>query len=120
MSNQILIVDDDPGILEALAYILEDEGYTVITEKKSEQVLSDVKKYNPAVLLLDVLMSGHDGRKICSRLKQHTSTKHVPVILISAHPTAGDAVAECGADGFLPKPFDIDLLLETISKYTTV
>lgn len=117
--KKILVVDDDEGILDAVALILEDAGYEVKTTLKGDETYDRVKTFKPDVIILDVLMSGSDGRHICKNLKHDRVTKNIPVIMISAHPTAKNSVMECGANDFLAKPFDTEELLEKVGKFTS-
>ena len=115
--KRILIVDDDPDILEFLQVILEDEGYTVVTSDKGEYLEQLHNGGLPHLILLDVLLSGKDGREILKYLKIKPETKAIPVIMFSAHPNAEETARQAGADDFIAKPFDIDDLLERISHY---
>ncbi len=114
--EQILVVDDDPDILDALQFVLEDAGYTVITCKDGEHAekLSRATSF-PQLIILDVLLSGKDGRDICRKLKHNERTKDIPIVMISAHPAVRQSVFESGANKFIPKPFDISILLNTVS-----
>jgi DNA-binding response OmpR family regulator len=113
----LLIVDDDPDILDALRFMLEDEGYRVQTSEKGDyaESLRDDNGGLPDLIILDVLLSGKDGRMICRKLKSQDDTKHVPIVMISAHPDAERSVREVGADAFVAKPFSVDLLLDTVA-----
>jgi len=117
MSKKVLIVDDEESILDAVSLILEDEGYTVKAIFKGDEVYDKVDSFKPDVILLDVLMSGKDGRSICKNLKSNDKTKSIPVIMISAHPSAVENIKEYMADDFLAKPFKVDELLEILEKY---
>jgi DNA-binding response OmpR family regulator len=114
---KILIVDDDPDILDAVKMVLEMENYHTESISRGEEALYKAQTYNPDLILLDVLLSGTDGRKICRELKEDTSTKHIPIIMVSAHPNAHLSVAECRADSFIAKPFSVDHLLQVIKRY---
>ena len=117
--KKILVVDDDPDILDALQFMLEDAGYEVKTTEKGEYAenLRDTNSGLPDVIILDVLLSGKDGRLICQKLKSQQETKHIPIIMISAHPNAKQSVTAVGADDFVAKPFDVDELLAKIAQY---
>lgn len=117
--KKLLVVDDDLDILDALRFALEDAGYEVTTTEKGEYAenLRDTNGGLPNVIILDVLLSGKDGRLICQKLKSQGETKHIPIIMISAHPNAKHSVQLVGADDFLAKPFDIDELLEKVAHY---
>lgn len=116
-SKKILVIDDDASILDAIALILEEEGYHVDTIVKSEETYNKVRDFNPDLILLDVLMSGNDGRHICKKLKTEDYSKNIPIIMISAHPTAEKSITECGADGFIAKPFRSTQLLKEVKKH---
>ncbi len=118
-TKKILVVDDDPDILDALQFMLEDAGYKVTTTEKGEYAenLHDINSGLPDVIILDVLLSGKDGRLICQKLKGQDETMYVPIIMISAHPDARQSVKAVGADDFVAKPFDMDELLAKIAKY---
>jgi len=110
--TKILVVDDDPAILEVIQLILEDNNYDVETAR-SGRIFDDLKRM-PDLILLDILLSGEDGREIVKRLRRNDKTKKVPIVMISAHPSAGDTFHKIGANGFVSKPFDIDDLLNTV------
>jgi DNA-binding response OmpR family regulator len=113
----ILVVDDEPDILDALTFLLEDEGYRVQASDKGDyaEALLDGDGELPDLIILDVLLSGKDGRLICRELKRRAATAHIPVVMISAHPNAGQSVKEVGADAFVAKPFAIDDILATVA-----
>ena len=112
--KKIMIADDDAAILDSLSLMLEFEGYQVSATLNGETVLSMAEK--PDLLLLDIWMSGVDGRDICKKLKQHEATRSLPVVLISASNDIQRSAIEAGADDFLAKPFEMNDLLEKIEK----
>jgi len=113
----IWVVDDDTGILEAMKIMLELSGYIVETLSRSSMIKDKLKHGIPALILLDVFLSGEDGRKIAKNLKADQQTKNVPVILVSASSKAAKNYRDYGADGFLAKPFDIDEVLAVVERY---
>ncbi|HYC83087.1 MAG TPA: response regulator [Candidatus Paceibacterota bacterium] len=115
--KRILIVDDDPDIAEAISLILSSKGYSSKTTCDGAEVAKLAKEYKPDLILLDLLLAGYDGRVICKELKGDKSTKEIPVVMISAHPSAESTVAKAGADGFIPKPFSIDSLMSNVEKH---
>ena len=119
MGAKILVVDDDESILDAVSLVLEEAGFTVETTPKGDETYPKVTSFNPDLILLDVLMSGNDGRHICKNLKTDDTTKKIPIVMISAHPSAKLDALDCGADAFLAKPFDTVELLSAVSRYTT-
>ena len=113
---KILIIDDDPDIRTVIDILLKKKGHEVETASRQEEVFDKLQSFDPAVVLLDVLLSGADGRKICKNIKENEKTRHIPVIMFSAHPSAADRISEYGADDFLSKPVNSDLLLEKATK----
>lgn len=117
-AKKVLIVDDDAGILDAISLILDDRGYTTSAIADGDKVFKEVTVFKPDIVLLDVLLSGSDGREICRELKDNPQTESIPVVMISAHPTAKLSIKQYGADEFLAKPFEAAELLKVIEKYT--
>lgn len=115
--KRVLIVDDDPDILEFLQVILEEEGYAVVTSDKGDYLEHMPQESLPHLIVLDMLLSGKDGRDIVKVLKSQAETKAIPVIMFSAHPSAEQTARQAGADDFLAKPFAIDTLLAKIARY---
>jgi DNA-binding response OmpR family regulator len=114
-----MIADDDPGIVDAVEIILDFEGYQVSSTVNGATIL-DMKTEFPDLLLLDIWMSGFDGRDICRKLKNDDTTKSIPIIMISASRDIERSAYDAGADDFLAKPFEIDDLLGKIRKYLEV
>jgi len=112
-----MIADDDPGIVDAVEMILEFEGYEVTSTVDGSTVL-DMREDLPDLLLLDIWMSGEDGRDICKKLKQDPLTKNIPVIMISASRDIKQSAIDAGADDFLAKPFEMNDLLKKIEELT--
>lgn len=113
MKKKILVADDDPGIVDAIQIMLEDENYEVETSVDG-QTLEAVKRSKPNLVLLDVWMSGEDGREICKKLKGNVKTKNVPIIMISATQDLAESSRKAGADDFIAKPFQMKELLSKI------
>lgn len=110
--KKILIVDDNPAILDALQILLEDAGYDIMISCDGREICQGSSL--PDILLLDVWLSGYDGREICRELKRNKRTRHIPIVMISAARDVKESVLAAGADEFLQKPFDIDDLLSVI------
>ena len=118
MSQLILVVDDEESILEVVQIVLEGEGYRIQTCMNSS-FLRDFQQTTllPDLILLDVLLSGEDGREICRKIKADTRLHHIPVIMLSAHSDASKVADTSGADDFLEKPFDVDALIDIVQKH---
>jgi len=116
MSKKIVVIEDDDDILELMQYILEDEGYQVLASNKFER-LDTIIQQQPDLVLLDDRMPGEYGHVICSRIKSNPRTKDIPVILVSATRDLSQIAHDCHADSFLPKPFDLNELLNLVKQY---
>jgi CheY-like chemotaxis protein len=115
-AKKVLVVDDDPAILAVIEVILQDEGYQVVTTERGEDVEQLRPDNLPDLILLDMLLSGKDGRWIARMLKSQSLTRAIPLLMLSAHPGAQADARACGANAFLAKPFEIDTLIETVAR----
>ena len=113
----IMVVDDSPGVLDVMTLMLELEGYKVITSIDGRTV-RNLKEPLPDLILLDIMISGTDGRELCRALKDNQKTRDVPVILISANIDIEKISKTCGADGYLPKPFEMDYMINLVEWHT--
>lgn len=112
-----MIADDDPGIVDAIGMLLEFEGYNVIPTFDGHTI-SDMENQLPDLLLLDIWMSGQDGRDVCKKLKQGETTRNIPIIMVSASYNIKESALAAGADDFLAKPFEMNDLLTKIQNLT--
>lgn len=101
---KILVVDDEPHIVELIAYHLEREGFTVATAADGPDALDKVGEERPDLVLLDVMLPGLDGFSVCQRIRRQHD---VPIILLTAKTAEDDRVfgLEVGADDYITKPF---------------
>lgn len=117
-AGTILIVDDEPDIGLALTMLLEDAGYTVVAVDTGDGLMERLRARGlPDLILLDMLLAGRDGREIAGELKAEQATRHIPILMMSAHPRAAQEAADAGADGFLAKPFELDAVLAQVAAY---
>lgn len=114
--KKIYIADDDPAILEIISMILEDRGFEVETSNNGKSIEQKTEEY-PDLVMLDIRMSGISGGDICKHLKTNPRTKSIPVVLISANRDIEKIAQESGANGYLPKPFDVDDLLDVANRF---
>ncbi len=115
-TRKILVADDDAGIVDAMQILLEGEGYEVITTMDGENI-TKMYEQKPDLLFLDIWMGGVDGNAVCKRLKADPKTSSVPIIMFSANRDTEQIAMECGADGFLSKPFDVKDLVAIVKKH---
>jgi len=113
LKKKVMIAEDDPAILDSVKILLEIVGYEVVTTTDGQAVY-DLREDLPDVILLDLRLTGTDGRDICRYLKNQERTKRIPVIVFSANNDIRQIAMDCGADGALPKPFEIQDLLQKI------
>ena len=116
--KKILVADDNSGIVDVMQIVLENEGFEVITTMNGKNILK-LCEQKPDLIFLDVWMSGVDGNVICKQIKANDDFKHIPVIIFSANKNTKEIAIDCGADGFLSKPFDLSDLLRMTHKHIT-
>jgi DNA-binding response OmpR family regulator len=115
--NKILVVDDDPDILNLVEVILTMHNFRVEGLLKWEDIDNSLIDMKPDLILLDVSLSGADGRDICKKIKQSKETQHLPVILFSANSRMANDFEKCQAQDFIAKPFDLSHLVQTIKSH---
>ena len=113
--KKILVLDDDLDILVVMQLLFKVKGFDVMALSRWEEVYEKAEIFQPDLILLDVLLSGNDGRDICKVLKKKPTTRHIPVILFSANPNIAKSATEYLADGFIHKPFEVNDLMQTIN-----
>ena len=119
MKKRILVVDDDPGISEVLKIILTEGGYDTDIISDGLHISEKVKDIKPNLILLDIWMSGIDGRDIIKILRKDKETNRIPIVIISALSNTEKIASESGADDFLAKPFDMGQLLTKVRKHAS-
>lgn len=113
--KKVLVADDEQAITELVAFALEMEGYLVIQAPDGPEALRLAKEEHPDLAMVDVMMPGLDGREVSRRIKSDPSTSDIPVLLFSAAPNPD--LTEAKADGFMPKPFDVNQLVATVKRF---
>ncbi|MGD8386050.1 MAG: response regulator [Desulfobacteraceae bacterium] len=121
----ILVVDDDPDLVEAVSMKLESKGYRVAKAYDGNQAWDKIKEERPKLLILDVMMPNKNGYQVCDEIKKDPDYKDIIVVLLTA---VGEAVTTTRymhrdgittlADDFIPKPIDLDKLMEIVQSYT--
>jgi len=115
--KRILVVDDDDDVLETIQLILEIGGYDVEPLNDAELIFERIDDFKPDLILLDVVLGKIDGRVICSQIKCHVDTNHIPILMMSGLYDLKEVQnMECAPDDFMSKPFKMDVLLEKIEK----
>lgn len=111
--KKVFVADDDRDILDILQMMLSSRGYKVYATTNAMDIFSEQAEL-PDIILLDIWMSGLDGRDVFVKLKETERTKNIPVIFISANSRLAEIAAEHNADGFIAKPFEMSQLFEKV------
>ncbi len=120
--HRILIVDDDEKNRKLMSAILEGRGYASDTAKSGSEALNKANTCSPDLIFLDIMMPGMDGYEVCRRLKEGTTTSHIPVVMVTALEDRGSRIKglESGASDFLTKPIDSTELFARAKNLLTV
>ncbi|GAB4478761.1 MAG: response regulator transcription factor [Anaerolineae bacterium] len=116
MGTTILIVEDDPTMLETMAYNLQQEGYTVLTAEDGEKGLDLIRSQRPDLVVLDIMLPKLDGLTVCRLVRRDPEIASVPIIMLSARGTQGDKMVglDSGADDYITKPFGLGEFLARV------
>ncbi|PAW95206.1 hypothetical protein CKK33_17540 [Mucilaginibacter sp. MD40] len=121
MAKKILVIEDDKDIRDTVTYILESDGFEVVSSENS-RILKSLDQHNPDLILLDNWLtewkSDANGQQLSKELKSNPKTSHIPVIIISAVNNVAQIAEEGMADAYIKKPFDVEELLALIKKHT--
>ncbi|MGH9120594.1 MAG: response regulator transcription factor [Acidimicrobiales bacterium] len=115
-AGTVLVIDDDPVVVQLLKVSLEMEGYEVLSAGDGELGLSRARLEHPDMVILDVMMPGMDGLDVARRLRQDEATRSLPILILSAKAQVPDIHAgRAVADDYVTKPFDTMELLDRVS-----
>jgi two-component system phosphate regulon response regulator PhoB len=116
VKTKILVIEDEPDILEVIQYNLEREGHKVIACRNGELGLSRIRTDDPDLVILDLMLPGMDGVEVCRQVKSDPVTRAIPVIMVTAKSEESDIVLGLGigADDYITKPFSPKELLARV------
>jgi two-component system phosphate regulon response regulator PhoB len=114
MEKTIQIVEDDKDIRFIIEYILADSGFVLESFDSIESFSNRERKVDIDLILLDVRLPDGNGIDLCKYLKNSELTRHIPVVMMSAHASSNRAIIEGEADDFIAKPFDLDQFVARI------
>jgi PleD family two-component response regulator len=105
---KVLVADDDPNIINIIRYSISNDQFEVLEATNGKEALGMVFTRSPDILILDIMMPGMDGYMVCKELKEHDSTKNLPIIILSAKTSIDDKLKAIGfgIDDYMTKPFD--------------
>jgi DNA-binding response OmpR family regulator len=114
--NKIVVIEDEPDIMEIVSYNLKREGYSVVGVDRGDAALNIIRNEAPNLIILDLMLPGMDGLSICQQMKSDPIVRDIPIIIISAKGEESDIVIglELGADDYLAKPFSPRELLARV------
>ena len=112
----VLVVDDEPQVVWVLQFSLEAEGYTTYAASNGIEALSEISEHRPSMMVLDIMMPGMDGWSVLEEMLKLPDDQRPRVVIVSALSSLRDRAkaAELGADAYVPKPFNVDELLEVL------
>ena len=115
--KKILIADDEPDILEIIQYNLQSEGYEVVTAKNGNEAIDQARRFNPDLIILDIMMPGKNGIEVCNILRMQPVFNDTLIIFLTALSDEGTEVKglETGADDFITKPISPKVLVSKVN-----
>ncbi len=118
MAKKILLVEDEKDLSKTIVFRLEANGYTAITSYDGQDGLEKAKKEKPDLIILDLMLPKMDGYKVCALLKMDARYSKIPIIIFTARAQDEDIKMgkEAGADAYITKPFEPEVLLAKIKE----
>ena len=116
MSSRILVVDDEKDIVDLISYNLEKDGFTVFKAYDGEEALKTVRERSIDLMILDLMLPGIQGMKVCKFIRKDPSNANLPIIMLTAKGDEVDKILglEMGADDYITKPFSVRELLARV------
>jgi len=117
MPKEILIVDDEPGVVAAIQFLMEQQGHNVLIAERGEDALDLIYKYRPDLVILDIMLPGISGWEVCEITRLNPDYRDVKIIFLTAR---GDKVEiarglALGADAYITKPFSNDQFIAKVN-----
>jgi DNA-binding response OmpR family regulator len=107
MSKKVLIVDDEPSIIVALQFLMEQNGYETLVAFSGEEAMETIARQHPDLILLDIMLPVVDGFEVCQRVRENPEWKDIRIVLVTALGSEANAAKglALGADAYITKPF---------------
>jgi excisionase family DNA binding protein len=118
--TRILLVDDEPLVVQMLHDVLIDGPFTLETAADGYEALVKVGTFRPALIILDIVLVGLDGIEACRCLRRMPETKDVRILGVTGHPSMVPVLLGAGADACVTKPLDLDVVCREIKRLTSV
>jgi DNA-binding response OmpR family regulator len=118
MAQKVLIVDDEPGIIVALQFLMEQNGYATIVAFSGEEAMEAVAKHHPDLILLDIMLPVVDGLEVCQRIRENPEWKDIRIVLVTALGSEANVTKglDLGADAYVIKPFSNAVLVAKVKE----
>jgi DNA-binding response OmpR family regulator len=118
MPKEILIVDDEPGVVVAIQFLMEQQGYHVLVAERGEDALDMIYKYKPDLVLLDIMLPGISGWEVCEIIRLDPDYRSVKIVFLTARGDEAEIARglTLGADAYITKPFSNDQLIAKIKR----
>jgi len=118
MPKEILIVDDEPGVVVALQFLLEQQGYNVLVAKRGEDALDLIYKYKPDLVILDIMLPGIDGYEVCEIVRLNPDYRDIKILFLTARSNEVEIAKGLAlrADAYITKPFSNDKLVAAVNE----
>ncbi len=118
MSKEILIVDDEPNVVVPIQFLMEQQGYKVMTAERGEDALDLIYQYKPDLVLLDIMLPGIDGYEVCEIVRLNPNYRNVKIIFLTAKGREEEIAKglALGADSYITKPFSNAELLAKVKE----
>ncbi|MGD8716932.1 MAG: response regulator [Desulfobacterales bacterium] len=118
MLKEILIVDDEPGIVVPLQFLMKQQGYNVMTAERGEDALDLIYQYKPDLVLLDIMLPGIDGYEVCEIVRLNPDYRDVKIVFLTARRSEVEIAKglSIGGDAYITKPFSNAELVALVKK----
>ncbi|RWY47850.1 response regulator [Mucilaginibacter gilvus] len=115
LKKKVLIIENDQDIRHIVEFILEEHGFETLSTPEPAD-MQEITNFNPDAILLDEFINSRPGHRLCLKIKQVDSLKHIPVIILSTASNIELIASECQANGYISKPFDIEHMVDKVIK----
>jgi DNA-binding response OmpR family regulator len=117
MPKEILIVEDEPGVVAAIQFLMEQQGHNVLVAQRGEDALDLIYKYKPDLVLLDIMLPGISGWEVCEIVRLNPDYRNVKIVFLTARGDEAEIARglALGADAYITKPFSNDQLIAKVN-----
>ena len=121
MPRKVLIVDDEPNIVVSLQFLMKKAGFDTAVARDGDEALTEVERFRPDLVLLDVMMPRHSGYEVCQRMRSRADWRHIKIVMLSAKGREAEVTKglALGADAYVTKPFSTSELVDTVTRLLT-